>query len=609
MSIPVQCPACQHAFAVADRFAGKKGKCPKCGAIFKAEILVAVEDDVATFPEVAAPAAVPPPRSTMPPPPVVSHSDSGPVAVFPTVPLTQSAAVSTPLVKVDTQPHPPARGQRKGAKPANLPIIAAAAGGVALLGVIGVVAIFALGSGGDQKIAAKKEQTPETIATQETSTPDPTETKAPPAPPAIDLIKLLPLRGRVFPLTITTTSGTTKACCFLLDKQGYAATSYHAIAKASQVVAIGPGGIEIPIPGTAAIDQAHDIAIIKLTPSLPVALDALPLATTSEPTAGGTLAYFNISAPELPIVAGKIKNSSTVGRLSPQTRAALKRVEIDWADDTTIVQHGLQLQPESVGTPLIDGAGNVVCMQVASADVTGGLAVHAKHLAALLKQAGSEITPWTNTAIATNEPAPSITPATPAPSAPPPVRPMSSDPVDDLIARMKEHQAECDKLAWKAADAREYAQFQLLARFITQAAQLADAPDAPAEGKEKLASAVREVLFGLTADKFPDEAAWKTTSEHAAQGLATPGEGVFALAKVVLPTSAGQMIDNEPVAILQLVGSEQLIFVTTANGAEKFSKDAELLIIGVHDPSLRVNSGLGVALRVRCKYAIAVEKP
>lgn len=38
MSIPVQRPACQHAFAVADRFGqARRENAPKCGMIFKAE--------------------------------------------------------------------------------------------------------------------------------------------------------------------------------------------------------------------------------------------------------------------------------------------------------------------------------------------------------------------------------------------------------------------------------------------------------------------------------------------------------------------------------------------------------------------------------------------
>lgn len=33
MSIRVECPACETAFAVPEKFAGRHGKCPKCGAV------------------------------------------------------------------------------------------------------------------------------------------------------------------------------------------------------------------------------------------------------------------------------------------------------------------------------------------------------------------------------------------------------------------------------------------------------------------------------------------------------------------------------------------------------------------------------------------------
>ncbi len=37
MAISVTCPKCEHAFAVRDEYAGRRGKCPQCGGVFTAE--------------------------------------------------------------------------------------------------------------------------------------------------------------------------------------------------------------------------------------------------------------------------------------------------------------------------------------------------------------------------------------------------------------------------------------------------------------------------------------------------------------------------------------------------------------------------------------------
>jgi hypothetical protein len=205
-------------------------------------------------------------------------------------------------------------------------------------------------------------------------------------------------------------------------------------------------------------------------------------------------------------------------------------------------------------------------------------------------------------------------PQNPLPQNPLPENPPTSpeDPVVDLLARVDELRDSCDKLTWSPGDAQEYAQFQLLASHLTQAANIADAATSSAETKILLQAAIQKTLQALTAEKWPTDAAWQKTGELAEKALGTPGEGVFAVGRVILPTSAGNMVENQPTAVLQLVGSKQLVVVTAAQHAEQFTPDAQFLILGVHDPrvQIRVNrpEGEQLAAMVRTKYILAVEK-
>jgi len=51
MAISVECPACDHSFAIPDEYGGRRGKCSKCGHAFTAPRA----EDAPAFPEVAAP--------------------------------------------------------------------------------------------------------------------------------------------------------------------------------------------------------------------------------------------------------------------------------------------------------------------------------------------------------------------------------------------------------------------------------------------------------------------------------------------------------------------------------------------------------------------------
>lgn len=613
MSIPVQCPACQHAFAVADRFAGKKGKCPHCGGVFRAEakpaeeIGVFPEAEPDVFPEVPASAAPtlsapvggtgkPLKRAT--PLGVAALSDSGPVETFPMVPHVSTA------VSVPTRTH--LHSHRKSS-PLPL-IIGGSVAGLAVLGmVIGVV--WSLGGTPATNVETQKQddRTSEVASNVEQS-PTPAPPPTPPAP-AIDVAALKRLESSVLAIEIKTPNGASKATCVLVAERGFAVTPAHGLTTATSVEAITADDIRIPVSGVAAIDVAHDLAIIKLEPTLPIPLTPIPIHSGDVPSSSD-IAGIAASHEPTRVVAGKYKSADAFAKLSPTMRSKLKGAFSDWADDTTIVMHGVTLTSASVGAPLVTPEGRLVAIHVAG-DASGGLAIHAKHITPLLESAGSDIKPFGAPMVAANEATPANE-STPSPMdlkpLPPPMSDTPDDPIDALIARIEEHRQECEKKKWTAADATDYAQFQLFARFVHEAATGADMEDAPEPVKQKLADAVRLSLFGLTADNWPDEVAWKQTNEQAVKGFDAPGQGVFLLAQITIATSQGNMLGDVPLAVAEIVGQSKMIALPLKEGGEKLGVGDRLLVLGLHDPTsiIKLNN-IDVPL-VRTKYVISVAK-
>ena len=93
-------------------------------------------------------------------------------------------------------------------------------------------------------------------------------------------------------------------------------------------------------------------------------------------------------------------------------------------------------------------------------------------------------------------------------------------------------------------------------------------------------------------------------------GLTTPGEGIYALGRVTIPATEGNLLGEEVGAVLELVGTKQLIALNVTKQAGKFTADAKVLIVGIHDPNtrVRVNENSQAAM-ITCKLALLVAKP
>lgn len=96
MSVLIRCPKCEHSFSVPDKFLGKKGKCPKCSAIFAATAeeveTFPVDDETPVVKPVAATPVAAPPKKAVAPPPKGKVADST-VAPAPAPPLSDSGEI------------------------------------------------------------------------------------------------------------------------------------------------------------------------------------------------------------------------------------------------------------------------------------------------------------------------------------------------------------------------------------------------------------------------------------------------------------------------------------------------------------------------------------
>lgn len=620
MSIPVQCPACHHAFAVADRFAGKKGKCPKCGMIFRADPTPAPDIDV--FPEVplapaAATPAVPRPKRLVAGADSARlqraaaremTTDSGPVETFANIPVgtpvgTPAPAAPAPFVPSDSGETSVLHRRRKQA---SLPLIIG--GGLAALAAVGITIgiVIAMRGSSAPAVAQKTDEVeaadddPATDENADTPAAAPGPADPPPiAPAAIDTASIAPLRANLLNLEITTLDGTSQAQAFLAGSM-LAVAPLHAVEKATDVVATTADGQRVPVAGLAGTDPVHNLALLKLEPTAPLRLVQLPVSATAPAEALPVAALAQADATP-PVVTGEIKKATIAAALAPSLRIIARRLTDRWDDDTVLVQHTVALPDSASGTPLFNASGQVVAIHLFYGELSGGLALDARYIADVAAKATSDITPFNPMAIA--RAAPGLkSPATPDTNETP------DDPVADLLERIEDHHLECKLEHWAPSDATEYAQFQLLARFLNEAAQQADAADTPAEVKEKLLNATREVMFSIKAEDWPSDTAWQATGKLAEEGLKTPGEGFYALAKVVMAPS-NQQFQNQPFALLEIIGTSQLILLPVAKEPERLKVDTHLLIFGVHENvSISINNGERMAALIRCKFALSAAK-
>ena len=366
MAIPVKCEACSYAFRVGDQAAGKRGKCPKCGAIIAVPALGDNDFDVA-----------------------------------PTMPAMRKAAAA---------PATPVAGSR--AVPTW--VWFAAGGGGAMILLLVVILGILLFSGGDSKPVAKQPAaTPTAVPTSNTTAAQPTL----PAPKYKTVKSIDEVTNAVVKFeTKSPTGGNATGSGLIINDRGWVATNYH-VAKEmnTETKAKFFNGHLVGIAGIIAEAPDRDLAIVQLKEVPPQSM-ILDINYQDRPKIGTRI--FTYGSPTFSdftlcqgIVGRVLTFSEYLNGRSPATTAVKSHPDQIW------IQTDAKTAPGNSGGPLLDESGRVLGINTFVGPGGASYAQHIRYLRELSETASGNIKPLKSIA---DKMAEQITTPPPAGGGPPP---------------------------------------------------------------------------------------------------------------------------------------------------------------------------------------------
>ncbi len=390
MAILVRCTGCGSAMKVADQYAGKKGKCPKCGGIAQVPKIAQVIKP--QRPAAKSPAPAPKPTPT---------------------PASLPANIRAPLSPV----RPAPRDKKRSAPPPWVWV--AGSGGVAV--VILLLVGFVKNDSYDSTVPA-----PTTIASApkpaagNTASEEPkpstaawTSNRPSPTPGLVSVTASvdMPLdhsRPKIaktfeevahaivkFEMPLPNGSMIT-GTGFLIDSRGWVATNHHVASMASTAARVKlNNGRKIEIEGIIALVPERDLAIIKLK-ELPSDSLLLDIGYRDLPKVGTRVyAYGHPLNNEFSLVEGIVSRVLTTAEFAaqqPDGGNALSRLNAP--ADQLWIQTDATVSQGNSGGPLLDKNCRVIGVNTfANLDARFGFASHVKYLKALADRSSGEVTP------------------------------------------------------------------------------------------------------------------------------------------------------------------------------------------------------------------------
>ncbi len=615
MSIPIECPACEHHFDVPMRYGGKKGKCPECGNVFTAPKSAPVES-VTT-------------HASGEPPPVSTNGDRSTngeaVCVVPKIPLPRQVAQRVPTRipqappndlddeppadpffmpahrpppgEPSSEPLPPPRPRRAS----NAPMIAI----TSLLVVLVILCVAAVAV--INPFAEPAPPPPENNDVVENSNFDEPEdvddTREPALPPIPSDDDLARLWEDVLPfichIAVETDTGKISESGFVVDTRGWVATNYHTIKDAKSIrVSLGVVDESVApklarVTGLIATDPQHDLAILAIENE--DSFSKMPLTPDYEPTAGDVMIAAGYASNGDGLYAAcRIEQAISVQRMSPGLNSYLRERQLDETTDLFLIEHTVQVIPGVSGAPLLNTKGEAIGMNVRlNPNSANGYAIPIEHLIALKDAATGDVTPLPNAEPVTE------------PMDPPKPNTLTSV---DLIKQLHE---DAKKMSWLPRTAGEYESLRKLAHHVTEA-QIKKDDETIEEGLRGLLDIFSQgVLDELSNTAWPTAAELADFNEMASASLESPELGFFAYAEVVMPAIESQKIDDEETVVFELIGTETWVVLTVGENADALKKGTRWRILGTRDPEIQVvmkGDGADIpdrtAMLIRAKYLV-----
>ncbi|MBX7168251.1 MAG: trypsin-like peptidase domain-containing protein [Pirellulales bacterium] len=330
MAIAVKCQGCQYAFAVKDELAGKRGKCPKCGAIFQV------------------PQAMKKPGPTAPRP---LAKPSAPALA------TSGSPESTP-----ESPAPAARPQRKARF--EMPLWAwFVLGGVALVSALGATLyIGVMQRARNAELEARQQHRPGGKLRTDGFAPPPPAKRDVPKPLAgsstSDIVEYAEYGVVKIETADEWNNRVSLGSGFVIDPSGIVATNYHVVEDAVEARVLFNDGTRYGIEGYLALAPESDLVLLQLN-GTPPNMKALELAAAEPRKAGKVYALGHPQDNEFVVTDGIVSRIATTAQLPEDSQAFLNGRQINRAENVWIA-HTAQISPGNSGGPLIDETGSVI---------------------------------------------------------------------------------------------------------------------------------------------------------------------------------------------------------------------------------------------------------
>ena len=351
---------------------------------------------------------------------------------------------------------------------------------------------------------------------------------------------------------------------FLVAGTNLVATNLHVSAACTEAVVRLADGTTYEVEGYAAVDSAHDLALLKLKDA-PAHMNGLKLGEDADPPRRREVwAVGHPDGIEFTTSHGEVSGVLTTDDL-PQLSQRFLRDLLNsslLSEETRWIQHSATIAPGSSGGPLVDGEGRVLGINTwVDQSARFHYALHVRHLRALLEKIDKNIEPLAEHATAEAR--------------------MNQALWELSTSRLQSLLEQGRGMKWQPQTERDYRVLQQLAWAIT----IARRPDALAVrgslGKQldELAKGADAAAERLREEKWNEPGQVTILNEHAATELRRPMAGLFLFATIERIV-AGE--DGRRGLIAALAGFDEPLFLPLEDQLNPPEAGAQVLVLGVN---------------------------
>lgn len=567
MAIPVRCAECGTTMKVADHYAGKKGKCPKCGGRVQ-------------VPKIARTLSVPQPTAAKLP--QAKPQVAAPISAVPLKPVRshQSSSISFSSSNIDF------RIKKKSALPPPW-VWVAGSGSVAIV-VLLVVGFFRGG------VPQSPASAPDSYATAPENIFDDSVKDTPSAPVEKTLNNprspqpLISVSGRLEPQadqndTISNNfenvaksivkfemplpdGGMATGTGFLIDRRGWIATNHHVVLMASTATRVKLySGQKVEIEGIVAVAPERDLAIVKLR-EVPKDMKPLDIGGWAPPKVGTRVyAYGNPLYNEFSLVEGIVSRVLTTTEFADQQPDSVNVLtKLNSPPDSLWIQTDAKVSQGNSGGPLLDEKCRVIGVNTfANLDAQFGFASHVRYLKGLADTATDEVTrlrPPSEIRLADRQ-----------------NRPQDVKEITLNKEMLRKVFDAVEAFDWKPTTQDQYRKMADLALIMTACREQSN-KDIPFDLSDMV-----DTVFARMKQIFWSDDQINAINSQAQKSVAT-GRGIVLVGTVLAPITIQGKSGNTPALLIKAPGFSELFVIPLDENSLTPTQGTRLMILGVTTP-------------------------